>query len=716
MSDPSATDIRIALWHNGYNPLPLHGKVPAGKAWTTSYNDLNEEQIRSWDRFWPEHTNTGILAKRTPGLDLDLFNPQAAEACEAHVRERFEERGYVMTRIGRAPKRLIPFRTDAAFKKLTLQFAPTNGGSGDKIELLGDGQQFAAFGIHPETHEPYSWHGGSPLTVNHDDVPYASLDDAQKLLGELRDICADLGYPQAGRKASKSASFGNTYVSFDDLTEAIHSGTSLHDPVLKIAGKMSRARIARQACADILRGIYSSAQQPRYAERWGECEKAINYCYDKDEEKRRACPDAIFVADFLFHSKDNKFIYQPSGELWASKAVDGRLPWIGRTKPTTVIMQTAAVEQSTWMPGEPKLIKHKLIIKSGWRSRDNATVFNQYEPPDLELGDPEQAKPWRDHIKKTYPDEAAHIEQWLAHRVQFPEKKIQHALVLGGTQGIGKDTMLFPVVHAVGPWNVESVTPMQAMGRFNGFLQSVILIVSEARDLGDTNRPQFYEHFKNIICSSAAPVHRVDEKNRQEFYVPNLCGVIITTNHKAAGIFLPPEDRRHFVSWSPLELSDFEDGYFKTIWGFYFNGGVHHVAAYLHTLNLAGFDAEAPPPKTQAFWEMVNSGRFAEAVDLANALDQLGNPHTVTFDDLADPSGPVNAEFIVTIRQNKRMFPRWMEQCGYRHVNNPDNPRDGLWRIKRLGEAESKPRSVYGKSDIPFNELCKKIRARGGAC
>jgi hypothetical protein len=43
--------------------------------------------------------------------------------------------------------------------------------------------------------------------------------------------------------------------------------------------------------------------------------------------------------------------------------------------------------------------------------------------------------------------------------VQRPQEKINHALVLGGAQGIGKDTLLEPVKRAVGPWNFEGVSP-----------------------------------------------------------------------------------------------------------------------------------------------------------------------------------------------------------------------------------------------------------------
>jgi hypothetical protein len=83
-----------------------------------------------------------------------------------------------------------------------------------------------------------------------------------------------------------------------------------------------------------------------------------------------------------------------------------------------------------------------------------------------------------------YPEEADHIRHWLAHRVQRPQDKINHALVLGGLQGIGKDSLIEPVKRAVGPWNVAEPPPTQLVGPFNGFAKSVILRISEAHDLG----------------------------------------------------------------------------------------------------------------------------------------------------------------------------------------------------------------------------------------
>lgn len=129
-----------------------------------------------------------------------------------------------------------------------------------------------------------------------------------------------------------------------------------------------------------------------------------------------------------------------------------------------------------------------------------------------------------------------------------------------------------PSNKPIGPWNFADVSPKQVLGRFNGFLRSVILRVNEARDLGEFDRYAFRDHMKAYI---AAPpdVVRVDEKNLREYYVFNLCGVVITSNHKADGIYLPADDRRHMVAWSNLTKDDFADNYWRDLYGWYINGG-----------------------------------------------------------------------------------------------------------------------------------------------
>jgi hypothetical protein len=85
-------------------------------------------------------------------------------AVEQLIRTRFDGRGTMLVRIGRAPKRLIPFCTDVPFAKRTLCYVAPNGVP-QKVEFLGRGQQAVLYGTH-KSGKPYHWHADrDPLKV-----------------------------------------------------------------------------------------------------------------------------------------------------------------------------------------------------------------------------------------------------------------------------------------------------------------------------------------------------------------------------------------------------------------------------------------------------------------------------------------------------------------------------------------------------------------------
>jgi hypothetical protein len=154
------TAFRLRLLAAGFQPLPLQGKNPEinGKGW--QLRRTNPDEIKLWARVYPYALNTGALCYNTPFLDLDILLPDADEACEQFVKERFDGHP-VLTRIGKWPKRAFPFQTQTPFPKLKIDLiSPDGTDRGDKIELLCDGQQCVVDGVHPETCEPYRWHGG----------------------------------------------------------------------------------------------------------------------------------------------------------------------------------------------------------------------------------------------------------------------------------------------------------------------------------------------------------------------------------------------------------------------------------------------------------------------------------------------------------------------------------------------------------------------------
>jgi hypothetical protein len=340
------------------------------------------------------------------------------------------------------------------------------------------------------------------------------------------------------------------------------------------------------------------------------------------------------------------------------------------------------VEQRAWAPGEPEIIENRLIAEGGFFAKKGARVFNLYKPPEIVVATGGDVKFWRDHLHALWPEQADHIERWHAHRAQRPAEKINHALVLGGKQGIGKDATLDPLKRAVGPWNFAEISPQAVLGNFNEFGRSVVLRISEGKDLGDIDRFAFYEATKTLIAAPPDTL-RVNPKYVRPYYVLNVTGVIITTNHKVGGLFLPADDRRHLVAWSTRERTDFDDAYWTKYWGKLDAGGAEAVAEYLRQLDLTDFNPKAPPPQTQAFWEMVNAMRSEDESEMADIIESLGMPKALMISDLvgrAQTTGRhVLAQFLQDHR-NARTVAIRLEECGYRRLANPNESR-GRWRV-----------------------------------
>jgi Primase C terminal 2 (PriCT-2)/Family of unknown function (DUF5906)/Bifunctional DNA primase/polymerase, N-terminal len=739
LSDASTsprTNLRLSLKSTGYSPIPARGKETHLPEWPKKIAATVKE-IESWEtnKLTADHSNTGLVTAKTPGFDVDISNAEAAEAVEALVREQFGKRGKIIVRTGRAPKRLIPFRCDKPFKVIKQKFVGTD----DRIEFLAQGQMFVAFGVHPDTGKPYAWRGTSPGKVKREELPEITAAEAEALVEDATNLLADkFGYARDDAATRRSreehnplepadpaeVEFALTLVSSDDRDTWFKVGCAL-------------VNLSRAVPDFDWSGLYdqwSSKCEEKYDEddvaaKWRDISehdysytfRTIFWLADKADPSwrvrfaanRNDLPSGVSLEDFRAYMPMHNYIFTPSREPWPGSSVNARIPPIpildagGKPvldedgepkylKASTWLDQNRPVEQMTWAPGMPMLIADRLVDKGGWIERLGMTCFNLYRPPMIALGDAAEAGPWLELVRKVYPDDADHIIPYLAQRVQRPEVKINHALFLGGEPGIGKDTLLAPVKRAVGPWNFEEVSPQQVMGRFNAYLKSVILRVSEIRDLGDVNRFQFHERMKTATAEPP-DVLRVDEKNLREYSVFNCCAVIYTTNRKDS-IYLPADDRRTYAAWSKLKAADFTKEYWDTIWQWYVDGGYGHVAAYLATLDISAFNPKAPPLKTAVFWEIVELNRAPEDDELADAIDNLatkdkdgkpikdehGNvirPDAVTIKNITDKlPGISDFYFWLTNRKNRRAIPHRMEQCGYVSVQNGSR-KDGRWVI-----------------------------------
>lgn len=177
------TDLRLALHRNGYRPVPVlgahvamkaAGKRPMMKGWETVCASADEAEIARWARAQRNCTNTGLLCGDLVGVDIDVL--------DAGQADRLRDMGLAMLgptpllRIGKAPKCLLAFRTDAPFDKVQTSEFQMLDGTVARVEVLATGQQFVGFGIHPGTKAPYHWPDRSPLNVPLADLPLVSRD------------------------------------------------------------------------------------------------------------------------------------------------------------------------------------------------------------------------------------------------------------------------------------------------------------------------------------------------------------------------------------------------------------------------------------------------------------------------------------------------------------------------------------------------------------
>ena len=126
------------------------------------------------------------------------------------------------------------------------------------------------------------------------------------------------------------------------------------------------------------------------------------------------------------------------------------------------------------------------------------------------------------------------------------------------------------------------------------------------------------------------------------------------------------------------------------------------MAAYLAELDLAKFDPKAPPPKTLAFWDIVDASRAPEEAELSDILDDLKNPDAITLAKIIAKADEDFADWLKD-RRNRRAIPHRLERCGYISVRNND-AEDGLWKVNK------KRQVVYAKASLSLRDRLAAAR------
>jgi hypothetical protein len=258
---------------------------------------------------------------------------------------------------------------------------------------------------------------------------------------------------------------------------------------------------------------------------------------------------------------------------------------------------------------------------------------------------------WLTHLERLIPVdfEREHLLNVMAHKVQFPGHKINHAVLMGGTHGSGKDTLFAPFFWAIGgasKTNCSLVKNEDLTSQWGYALECEVMEIAELRQSEAKDRRSLENTLKPIIAAppELLPINR---KGLHPYMALNRVLVVAFSNERAA-ITISTEDRRWFCLWA--ECEKLPEAEAVGLWNWYKNrGGFEAVAHYLTTRDVSAFNPSAPPPMTEAKAIMTEQGQsMAEAfiVDLIErkqgdfARGVVASPFTLLCDRLQGLAPP----------------------------------------------------------------------------
>jgi hypothetical protein len=259
--------------------------------------------------------------------------------------------------------------------------------------------------------------------------------------------------------------------------------------------------------------------------------------------------------------------------------------------------------------------------------------------------------PWLEHCAALVPDasEREHLFNVMAYKVQHPEVKINHAVLHGGDQGCGKDTMWAPFIWAIcGPgMKNRGLLDNDTLNSQWGYqLESEILIINELKEPEARERRALANKLKPIIAAppEMLPINR---KGLHPYDMVNRMFVLAFSNDPVP-ISIDSQDRRWFCIWSSAPRMN-PDAALK-LWNWYKSGGFEAIASWLYARDVSAFNPAASPSWTEFKANLVEHGMsLAESylVDLMRerkgefARGVVGSPFHALCDRLAGaaPSG-----------------------------------------------------------------------------
>lgn len=287
-------------------------------------------------------------------------------------------------------------------------------------------------------------------------------------------------------------------------------------------------------------------------------------------------------------------------------------------------------------------------------------------------------------------DSAWHLVRTMAFQAQYPEVKVNHAVLLGGGTGIGKDWVLWPLLELFGAENTVTVGMKTLRSGYDPDVSAAKVMRIPELNMGSKDGEQLVDDLKPFC---AAPPDRLPLtlKYAKGISVPNVAQLWCTTNHRDS-LAVDGDDRRWWMEWGTAKGQG--EAFWVDMWrwmtepvvpgpdGAMYTGG-EAVAGFLLGLDVSGYNPGARPPVTR--WKTEQTDTVADP--MAELLDDWWAEHV--------PEGMMTS---VSLRDR---FSVWLQSLNELRFGEKLNAKvlmrlvrslGGRTRVLRLGTGDSRKR------------------------
>jgi hypothetical protein len=171
------------LFAKGFEPVPIapRQKYPTITNWPTA-------DCAELVKHWPAMHGIGLRTGKIVAVDVDVYDAEVVDRLISLLN--FMCSDSPLTRIGQPPKVMAPVLCPEIKSKISSNKWCEGNGVINQIEILSHGQQFVAYGIHPDTGKRYQWDGD---LLTHQ-LPTISRSLLQEVFDHLDKLATERGW------------------------------------------------------------------------------------------------------------------------------------------------------------------------------------------------------------------------------------------------------------------------------------------------------------------------------------------------------------------------------------------------------------------------------------------------------------------------------------------------------------------------------------------